>query len=61
MDFDEINSELQLLAAEQAEEAVAIQYDQMMEEMYGSDPRWFGPDRDDYTEWDMVEAWALEE
>ena len=54
MDFDEINSELELLAAEQSEEAVAIQYDRMMQEMYGADPRWFGPDRDDYTEWDML-------
>lgn len=49
--FNEINQELQELAQESYDEQAEIMYDEMMNEMYGSDPRWFGPDTDDEGPW----------
>ncbi len=45
---DFINAELRTLADEYYEEVVDIMYDEMVEEMYGSDPRWAGSDWDEF-------------
>jgi|694.fasta_scaffold00352_105 hypothetical protein len=55
--FDEINQELQELAQEAIDAMVEAQYDAMLEEMYGSDPRWHGPDRDDDGLWYWENEW----
>ena len=41
-----VNTELQYLAQEYYDEQATIAYDEMMEAMYGSDPRWAGTDWD---------------
>ena len=43
----DINRELQYLAQDHADGLVDIAYDEMMEAMYGSDPRWEGTDWND--------------
>ncbi len=39
----DVNFELQLLANDHYEELADMQYNDMMQEMYGSDPRWDAP------------------
>jgi hypothetical protein len=46
----DINTELQYLAQEHYDALADMQYDEMMEAMYGSDPRWHG------TDWDWNEG-----
>ena len=46
MTIDLINTELQYLTQEHYDALADMQYDEMMEAMYGSDPRWNGPDWD---------------
>jgi hypothetical protein len=46
MTIDLINTELQYLAQEYYDTLADMQYDEMMEAMYGSDPRWEGADWD---------------
>ena len=43
MTIDLINTELQYLAQDHRDELVDLQYDEMMEATYGSDPRWDAP------------------
>jgi hypothetical protein len=42
----DINTELQYLAQDYYDELANIAYDELMEAMYGSDPRWHGTDWD---------------
>ena len=42
----DINTELQYLAQDHYDGLADMQYDEMMEAMYGSDPRWHGTDWD---------------
>ena len=44
--MDNINALLKDLASEYYDELADMQYDEMMEAMYGSDPRWEGADWD---------------
>lgn len=44
--MNNINALLKDLAQEYYDELANIAYDEMMEAMYGSDPRWSGPDWD---------------
>lgn len=57
MEFDAINTELELLAAEQLESDIVLQYDEMVESwMYAAQDRAHGPDRDEYQSmfsWEM--------
>lgn len=43
MCIEKINLKMRELADEIREEQVALMYDQMMEDMYGSNPFWNGP------------------
>jgi hypothetical protein len=45
--MDNINALLKDLASEYYDELADMQYDEMMEAMYGSDPRWEGTDWND--------------
>lgn len=47
MTIDLINTELQYLAQDHYDGLADMQYDEMMEAMYGSDPRWEGTDWND--------------
>lgn len=48
MEFDTVNTELELLAAEQVEAETVLQYDEMIESwLYAAQDRFHGPDRDD--------------
>lgn len=42
----DVNTELQYLAQDYYEDQADLAWDEMMEAMYGSDPRWNGPDWD---------------
>lgn len=57
MEFDTINTELELLAAEQVETEAVLQYDEMVESwLYAAQERTHGPDRDEYQpefSWEM--------
>ena len=44
--MNNINALLKDLAQEYYDELAKFAYDEMMEAMYGSDPRWSGPDWD---------------
>lgn len=41
---DFINGELQVIAEELREEALELRYEEFVMEMYGADPRFYGPD-----------------
>jgi len=46
MDTELINELCRSIAEETLDEFAEIQYDEMLEEMYCTDPRWIGPDWD---------------
>jgi hypothetical protein len=46
MNINDINAELQYLARAYYDELTEIEYNEMLEAMFGSDPRWNGPDWD---------------
>jgi len=47
MNIDDINAELQYLARAYYDELTEIEYNEMLEAMFGSDPRWAGTDWDE--------------
>ena len=49
MDEDFINKQLAEVAEEYREDYVEILYNDFLEAMYGTDPRFFGPDWDYYA------------
>lgn len=55
MNIDDINAELQYLARAYYDELTEIEYNEMLEAMFGSDPRWNGPDWDEgLWYWEIV-------
>jgi hypothetical protein len=50
----DINKELQYLSNEVRDEQINLAYDQMWEDMYGSNPLWNGDWNDVMMEWERL-------